>query len=87
MDAYIDDPDVKFILTDRAPAAFARSINNSIGRFVTAAHSFPLGVLKYLDTYNLAFTRLVDDMYPVYSQGKIPSDPNSAESIARWYEE
>lgn len=87
MDAYIDDPEVRFILTERAPAAFSRSINNSVGRFVTAAHSFPLGILKYFDAYNWAFASLVDDMYCVYSQGKLPSDPNSAESIERWYEE
>ncbi|KAL2291714.1 hypothetical protein FJTKL_11919 [Diaporthe vaccinii] len=87
VDAYIDDPDVKFILTERVPAAFSRSINNSVGRFVTAAHSFPLGILKYFDAYNWAFASLVDDMYCVYSQGKMPSDPDSAKSIEHWYEE
>lgn len=87
MDAYIGDPDVKFILTERTPPSFSRSINNSIGRFVTAGHSFPLGLLKYLDTYNLAFTSLARDMYKVYSKGKSPWDSDSAENIESWYEE
>lgn len=87
MDAYIDDPDVKFILTERTPPSFSRSIKNSIGQFVTAAHSFPLKLLKYFDTYNWAFIGLVDDVFRVYSQGKMPADPGCAESVERWYQE
>lgn len=87
MDAYIDDPDVKFILTERTPASFARSINNTVGRFCTAGHSFPMGLLKCFDTYNREFFRLGDEMYQIYAQGKMPDDPNCGEMIERWYEE
>lgn len=87
MDAYIDDPDVKFILTERTPQSFSRSISKSVGRFVTAAHSFPLKLFKYFDAYNGAFIGLVDDSYCVYTQGKMPDDPGCAESTERWYQE
>lgn len=87
MDAYIDDPEVKFILTERTPASFSRSVNNSVGRFITAAHSFPLGLLKYFDNYNWAFVSLGDDMYQIYSQGRTPGDPDCAEMIESWYKE
>lgn len=87
MDAYIDDPEVKFILTERTPPSFARSINRTVGSFVTAAHSFPLGLLKYFDIYNWTFTKLVDDIFPVYAQGKRPWDPGCAENQERWYQE
>lgn len=87
MDAFIDDPEVKFILTERTPASFSRSINNSVGRFVTAAYSFPLALLKYFDRYNWEFMSLAENMYQVYSRGKMPSDPDCPETIESWYEE
>ncbi|KAH8772914.1 hypothetical protein F5883DRAFT_549912 [Diaporthe sp. PMI_573] len=87
VDAYIDDPDVKFILTEREPASFARSIQNTVGQFIRAGHSLPLQLLKYLDTYNWEFFSLGDDMYRVYTQGKWPDDPGCDQSIERWYEQ
>lgn len=87
MDAYIDDPDVKFILTERTPPSFSRSIINTVGQFVIASHSLPLWLLKYFDTYNWLFISLADDMFRVYSQGKWPKDPDCAENIERWYQE
>lgn len=87
MDAYIDDPDVKFILTERNPTSFARSIQNTVGNFIRAGHSLPLGLLKYFDTYNRAFFNLGDDMYRVYTKGKWPDEPGCDENIERWYEQ
>lgn len=87
MDAYIDDPNVKFILTERSPKLFSRSIQNTVGQVVRAGHSFPLVLFKYLDTYNWEFFSLVDDMYRVYTQGKWPKDPGSDQSIEQWYEQ
>lgn len=87
VDAYIGDPDVKFILTERTPASFSRSINKTVGEFVMAGRSFPLKLLKNFDSLNLEFFGLGEDLYRVYSQGRMPTDPDSAEMIERWYEE
>jgi hypothetical protein len=86
VDAYIDDPNVKFILTERSPKSFSRSMQDTLGQFVKASHSFPLCVLKYFDSYNREFTSLGDDMLHVYSPGKWPDDPGCTEDIERWYE-
>lgn len=87
VDAYLYDPAVKFILTERNPASFARSIQNTLGQFVRAGHSLPMGLLKYFDTYNRAFFNLGDEMYRVYTQGKWLDDPGCNENIERWYEQ
>ncbi|KAL1873483.1 hypothetical protein Daus18300_003846 [Diaporthe australafricana] len=87
VDAYIGDPDVKFILSERTPASFSRSINKTVGEFVMAGRSFPLNLLNNFNSFNKEFFNLGEDLYLEYSQGRLPTDPDCAEMIERWYEE
>src|ERR1700712_1403860 len=47
LEAYAEDPDVRFILTERTPRSWANSFNSYVGGIVKAVESPPLNVLKY----------------------------------------
>jgi hypothetical protein len=49
IEAYADDPNVKFILTERDPEKWVASFNNTAGTLMKMADSFPLVILRYFD--------------------------------------
>ncbi|KAI9924688.1 hypothetical protein MW887_006540 [Aspergillus wentii] len=49
--AYANDPDVKFILTERSPEKWAKSVRNSVGKVVAMSGAFPFNILKYFDAF------------------------------------
>jgi len=47
--AYLDDPDVRFLLTERDPDRWAASFDAFVGGICLATTSLPLNVLRYFD--------------------------------------
>lgn len=72
LEAYLDDPNVKFLLTERDPDSWVRSLNGYIGDGVMRFDSFPLALFKWinrdfwhLDTMSkLRYFSLSDRTYP-----------------------
>ncbi|KAB8215972.1 hypothetical protein BDV33DRAFT_227295 [Aspergillus novoparasiticus] len=87
MRGYIEDPDVKFIVTERSPEKWVRSIDNTIGEAVKAAHQFPLNILKRFDSELGHFLRLATVMYWAYADGANPGDANSEAALYKNYVE
>lgn len=85
VEAYKDDPDVKFILTEREPAAFARSINNTVGPLITAINTLPMSLLKYFDAFVWQFCVINELAYEVVARGAAPTDPKSGENLQEHY--
>ncbi|KJK63919.1 Tubulin C-terminal domain protein [Aspergillus parasiticus SU-1] len=87
MRGYIEDPDVKFIVTERSPEKWVRSIDNTIGEAVKAAHQFPLNILKRFDSELGHFLRLATVMYWAYADGANPGDTDSEAALYKNYVE
>lgn len=85
LEAYADDPNVKFILTDRDPDKWVTSVNNTAGDIYTKLHQFPLNVLKYFNTDVASFLRLNKLIYGAISDGTAPGDENNREALRRNY--
>ncbi|KAJ5775109.1 uncharacterized protein N7511_000120 [Penicillium nucicola] len=85
LESYAQDPDVKFILTERDPKKWALSINNSGGKAFMAVSSFPLNILKYFDyqLYHFIEAHLV--AYNGMGSGTRPGDPDNEAMLCQYY--
>lgn len=50
INAYLDDPDVKFLLTEREPDKWVRSFNKQVGGMNDYLDTIPMSILKYFDS-------------------------------------
>lgn len=85
--AHAQDPNVKFILTERDPLKWAKSVNNSAAKVAQAADQFPLSLLQYFDTtlyHFLAMNRLVCG---ALGGGTKFGDPDNEEMLGKYYTE
>lgn len=87
IDAYIDDPDVKFIMTERSPASFAKSVMSTIGPLRQAIDDFPVNVLRHFDAWNYEFFELTKAIWARWASGLPPSDPKAVQELERNYAE
>ncbi|KAL8354531.1 hypothetical protein RB601_004098 [Gaeumannomyces tritici] len=85
LDAYKDDPDVKFILTERQPEGFAKSFRSSIGSFETGVRSFPLSFLKFLDARNYYLFRMGSRLWDHCAGGVPPWDDRGDANLRSFY--
>lgn len=76
--AYAENPDVKFILTERNPEKWVKSINNSAAVVYKMSSSFPMNILKYFDPTLFQFARLNVLVYKAVSGAR-----NRATQITR----
>lgn len=85
IEAYAQDPSVKFILTERSPERWAASVNNTAASVASLANRFPFSILKYFDAtlyHFLSFNQLV---YQALAGGTMPRDPDNEEMLCRYY--
>lgn len=68
--AYIDDPDVRFLLVERDPDAWARSFDAFIGKQWIRLNSFPMNVLQMFNPKLRAMNRFAHVMYEYYGDGR-----------------
>lgn len=87
LDEYVEDPEVKFILTERDPDRWAKSVNGTAGFIITAAASFPLNILKYFDEELRIFLALNTTLYAVLADGTKPGQPGNEAALTRNYVE
>ncbi|KAE8356070.1 hypothetical protein BDV28DRAFT_7362 [Aspergillus coremiiformis] len=85
--AYMEDPEVKFLLTERNPEKWVRSVNNTIGEANKQAYIFPINILKHFDSELGHFFRLAQMMYWSYSGGTNPDDANNEAVLRKNYVE
>ncbi|GIK07270.1 hypothetical protein Aspvir_002928 [Aspergillus viridinutans] len=87
LDEYAQDPEVKFILTERDPERWAKSINGTAGFVVKSAASFPLNVLKHFDEELGVFLALNVTLYAAMADGTKPGQPGNEAALRRNYVE
>lgn len=83
--AFAEDPDVKFILTERDPDKWVKSVNNTVANVVKIGSSFPYAILKHFDTHWYRFLDLMQLMYLTLSDGTNPGDPGNEAALRRNY--
>lgn len=75
--AYLNDPDVKFILTERSPDSWVKSFNGFVGKIVDITSAFPMSLLKYfnLSLYRMWYLNIL--MYDMYSNNTRRGHPDN----------
>ncbi|OLN96519.1 hypothetical protein CCHL11_00772 [Colletotrichum chlorophyti] len=84
---YLEDPDVKFILTERTPQSWAKSIAGSLGAYHAKLAKPPLSIARYFDSFIWELTALFRAMTHRWSGGLEPSDPGFNDALAKSYVE
>lgn len=51
IETYLEDPNIKFLLTDRTPSSFAKSLRGSLIAYHIKLNQFPLCITRYLDPF------------------------------------
>jgi hypothetical protein len=87
LEAYLADPDVKFILTERTARSWARSFNSFIGGIVRAIETHPLSILRHFNRTLHYFCVSNLDIYNLWSDSTRPGDPRNEEALMRNYEQ
>ncbi|KAG5932547.1 hypothetical protein E4U53_001274 [Claviceps sorghi] len=85
MKAYADDPNVKFILTDRNPDKWVTSFNNTVGEIVRFGHGFPVNILRHFDGPLYSLLGLNDSIYKSLADGTLPGEKNNETALRRNY--
>ncbi|GES57833.1 hypothetical protein ATEIFO6365_0002076800 [Aspergillus terreus] len=85
LEEYAADPDVQFILTERDPGAWARSVNNTAGRIVTMAATFPSSVLRHFNRSLGVFFHLNELVYWAVSEATNMDNPDNEACLRRSY--
>lgn len=83
--AYVDDPDVKFILTERDPEKWVTSVNSTAGALLEMPYQFPLVILKYFDATLYRFLALNEVVYAAVSGGTKPGEADNAPTLRKHY--
>ncbi|KZL83869.1 hypothetical protein CI238_06993 [Colletotrichum incanum] len=84
---YLEDPDVKFILTERTPESWAKSIAGSLGAYHAKLAKPPLSIARYFDSFIWELTALFKAMTHRWSGGLEPSEPGFNDALAKSYVE
>ncbi|GJN67771.1 hypothetical protein PLICBS_001813 [Purpureocillium lilacinum] len=85
IEAYVDDPDVKFILTERDPDRWVSSINNTVAGVVQMASAFPIRLLKHFNDDLYYFFLLNELIYASISDCTLPGDAENRPNMRRNY--
>ena len=85
LEAYVDDPDIKFILTERNPDRWVKSMYSVMSSNLGMASSFPLNILRYFDRTIGHFLELNEVLYDAMAGGRKVSDPESQVNLRRYY--
>jgi hypothetical protein len=83
--AYLKDPDVKFILTERDPDKWVTSVNKTAGGVANMAQQFPFSILKYFDATLYEFLDLNELVYRALSGCTLLDGPNNRENLRQYY--
>lgn len=87
IEAYAKDPDVKFILTERPPETWAKSVNNTTAQVATMSSQFPFSILKYFNSTLFEFLDFNEVVYQGVACGTKPGAPGNEQILARYYAE
>lgn len=85
IEAYAQDPNVKFILTERSPEKWAKSVNNSAAKLAEGADQFPLSILKYFDDTLYHFLTMTQLACVALAGGTMPGDPDNELMLSKYY--
>ncbi|KAL0937448.1 uncharacterized protein CTRU02_207179 [Colletotrichum truncatum] len=84
---YLADPEVKFILTERTPESWAKSISGSLGAYHAKLAQPPLSVVRYFDSFVWELRSLFKAMTYRWSRGLEPNDPGFDTALEKSYVE
>lgn len=87
INAYLSDPDVKFILTEREPASWVKSFNATVSQFLIGGTKFPVNIARRFEPLIEGFLSLGELMYDSYSDGRRLPDPENTLNLERNYKE
>ena len=81
----MDDPDVRFILTERNPDKWVTSVNKTAGALLDMPYQFPFSILKYFDATLYRFLAVNELVYRALSGCTKPGDAENAQIMRKLY--
>lgn len=87
IDAYLDDPEVKFILTEREPENWVRSMNNTVGKLEIGTNGFPVRMLWGFNEMLGSFAWMASLIYYRWSDGLKTGQKGNDEALRKNYVE
>ncbi|CAG8162822.1 unnamed protein product [Penicillium olsonii] len=85
LEAYADDPNVKFILTERDPDKWVTSVNKTAGALLDMPYTFPFVILKYFDATLYRFLVLNETLYRIMAKCTRPGEEDNAMALRKGY--
>lgn len=85
LSAYLADPNVRFLLTEREPSRWVKSFNSFIGAIVTECHTLPLSLFKHFNYDLWHFDYLNKLAYWVFSNNMMPGEQGCDEALESNY--
>ena len=85
LEVYKDDPNTKFILTERDPVKWAVSFDKTCGAACRLATSLPISILKYFNSDVYWFLLLNQVIYRSLSDGLDPDHPRALDALGKNY--
>ncbi|KIX05113.1 uncharacterized protein Z518_05985 [Rhinocladiella mackenziei CBS 650.93] len=85
LEAYLADPEVKFLLTERSPDSWVKSFNNFVGVNVQDCESPPLSILRYFNKTLRYFYRVNRVIYSTFSENTRIGDQRNEEYLRQNY--
>ena len=84
--AYGDEPGVRFLLTERDPDSWVRSVTTGPAELlITLDQPGLLGLSRHFDAFNNEFFSLATLMYKSMAEGKGPNDPGAQNMLRKHY--
>jgi len=87
LEAYKDDPDVKFILTERDPKSFVRSMEGSVGTFLNNNSHVMDSWGSYFNAFAWSWDRAGRSIYMEYALGATPNSLHSSRNLELFYKD
>ena len=85
LEAYAQDPDVKFIMTERDPDQWLNSVSNSLCKIMSTQASLPFQIARCFSPNLHEFCRLNDTVWRVLAGGKLEPDPACHANLRKYY--
>jgi hypothetical protein len=87
VEAYAEDPDVKFLFTERGPDSWVRGFNGYVGGIVVGVEGPLMKVLKQFHATLWHFCQINLLCYAAIAGNTRPGDPGNEERLRRFYVE
>lgn len=83
LNLFLEDPNIKFILTTRSPKSFSNSLSSTLGRYYAKLGEWPLSAARHCDGFVWELERMFGLMWNRWSDGLHPNHPDAHAALEK----